>query len=41
MIISEALEPRMEGGRVIHSWCMCVVGRGYVRLVGEGMEEMP
>ena len=25
---SEAIELRVEGGRVSHSWCMCVVGHG-------------
>ena len=28
-MISEALELRLEGGRVSHSWCMCVVTHGY------------
>ena len=28
-MISEALEMREEGGRVSHSWCMCVVSHGY------------
>ena len=28
-MISEALELRLHGGRVSHSWCMCVVGHGY------------
>ena len=28
-MISEALELRMEGGRVSHIWCMCVVRYGY------------
>ena len=28
-MISEALEQRVEGGRVSHSWCMCVVSHGY------------
>ena len=28
-MISEALELRVEGGRVSHCWCMCVVGHGY------------
>ena len=27
----------MEGGRVSHSWCMCVVGHGYGGL-GGGMD---
>ena len=31
-MISEALELYVEGGRVSHSWCMCVVGHGYSRL---------
>ena len=33
-MISEALEIRVEGGRVSHSWCMCVVGHGYGGLGG-------
>ena len=37
-MISEALELRVEGVRVSHSWCMCVVSHGYGRLVGAGME---
>ena len=27
-MISEALELHVEGGRVSHSWCMCVVRHG-------------
>ena len=27
-MISEALELRVEGGLISHSWCMCVVGHG-------------
>ena len=34
-MISEALEFCVEGGRVSHSWCMCVVSHGYCRA---GME---
>ena len=33
-MISEALELRVEGGRVSHSWCMCVVSDSYGRLGG-------
>ena len=35
MMISEALELYVEGGRVDHSWCMGVVRHGY-----GGMAEM-
>ena len=28
-MISKALELLAEGGRVSHSWCMCVVDHGY------------
>ena len=28
----------MEGGRVSHSWCMCVVSHGYVGFGGGRME---
>ena len=28
-MISEALVLRVEGGRVTHSWCMCVVSHCY------------
>ena len=28
----------MEGGRINHSWCMCIVGHGYGGL-GEGRDE--
>ena len=28
-MISEALELRMEGGQLSHSWCMCAVSYGY------------
>ena len=31
-MISEALDLFLEGGRVSHSWCMRVVGHGYVGL---------
>ena len=34
-MISEAQELCVEGGRDSHSWCKCVVSRGYVG-VGEG-----
>ena len=27
-MISKSLELYVEGGRVSHSWCMCVVGHG-------------
>ena len=30
----EALELRVEGGRVSDSWCVCVVSHGYVGLGG-------
>ena len=30
----------MEGGRVSHSWCMCVVVMAMVGWVGAGMELM-
>ena len=33
-MISEALELRIEGGQLIHSWCMCVVSHGYGGLGG-------
>ena len=33
-IISEALELRLEGGLISHSWCMCVVSHGYGVLDG-------
>ena len=33
-MISEALKLRMEGGRVSHTWCVCVVSHGYVGLGG-------
>ena len=36
-MISETLELHVEGGRVSHSWCMCVVGHGCGGLgVGRG-----
>ena len=35
---SEALELRVEGGRVNHSWCMCVVVMAMVGWMGAGME---
>ena len=35
---SEALELRVEGGRVCHSWCMCVVVMAMVGWMGAGME---
>ena len=28
-MISEALEVHVEGGRVSHSWCLCVISYGY------------
>ena len=28
-MISEKLQPREEGGRVSHSWCMCVISHVY------------
>ena len=37
MMISEALDLCVEGGRVSHSWYMCVVKHGYGRL-GEGID---
>ena len=37
-IISETLELRKEGGRVNHSWYICVVSHGNGGLVGAGME---
>ena len=33
-MISDALELCVEGGRVSHSWCMCVVSPGYGELGG-------
>ena len=30
----------MEGGRVIHSWCICVVSHSYGVLGGAGVEVM-
>ena len=36
-MISKALELYVEGGRVSHSWCMCVVDHGYDGL-GGGMD---
>ena len=36
-MISEALMLYVEGGRVSHSWLMCVVGRGYGEL-SNGMD---
>ena len=30
----------MEGGRVSHSWCMCVVVMNMVGWIGAGMELM-
>ena len=33
-MITEALELRVEGGRVSHSLCMCAVGYGYCGLGG-------
>ena len=39
MMISVALELRVEGGRVSHSWRMCVGSNGFGGLVvGAGME---
>ena len=35
----EALELRVEGGRVSHSWCMCEVIHGYGRLCGDRDED--
>ena len=37
-MISEALLLRVEGGRVSHSWGMCVVSHGYGGLGGAGVE---
>ena len=37
MMILEALELYVEGGRVNHSWCMCVHDHGYDGL-GEGKD---
>ena len=37
-MISEALELYVEGGRVSHIWCMCVVGNGIGGLIGAGVE---
>ena len=37
MMISEALELRVESGRVSHSWCMGVASNGYGWL-GEGRD---
>ena len=37
-MISEALELRVEGRRVSHSWCMCVICHGYGGLCEVGME---
>ena len=37
-MISESLELCVDGGRVSHCWCMCVVGHGYGGLGGAGME---
>ena len=37
-MISEALELRLEGGQISHSWCMYVVSHGYGGLGGTGME---
>ena len=34
MLVSEALELHVEGGRVSHSWCMSVVSHGYGVLGG-------
>ena len=34
----EALGLRVEGGRVSHSWCMCVVVMAMVGWMGAGME---
>ena len=36
-MISEALELRMEGRRVCHRWCLCVVSHGYGGF-GEGRD---
>ena len=33
-MISEAPELRVEGGRVSHSWCLCIVNHGYGGLGG-------
>ena len=35
---SVELELYVEGGRVSHSWCMCVIGHGYGGFGGAGME---
>ena len=37
-MVSEALELRMESGRVSFIWCMCVVCHGYGGLGWAGME---
>ena len=37
-MIDEALELYVLGGRVSHSWCMCVVGHDRGGLGGTGME---
>ena len=34
----KALELHVEGGRVSHSWCMCVVVMAMVGWMGAGME---
>ena len=36
-MISEAQQLCVDGGRVSHSWFMCVVGHGYGGWVGAGM----
>ena len=33
-MISEVLELPVAGGRVSHSWCMCLVSHGYGGLGG-------
>ena len=37
-MILEALELRVKGGCVSHSWCMCVASHGYGEFGGAGME---
>ena len=34
MMVSEARELRVEGGRVSHIWCKCVLSQGYDGLGG-------
>ena len=35
MVISEALELYVKGGRDSLSWCVCVVGHGYGGMGGD------